>query len=102
MNGTIPLEATMCLPYLNTVSEAVWEIVEKANEEGDNKTIFQALPLTHESALPFVNVLPNNKALMDEAFKSASTSSTSSGDEESSGQDQKQEEEDEDDLAEDN
>ena len=78
-------------------------MVEQVDKEGDKKTKVKALYLAQDSALHIVNVLTNNKDLVDEAFKFAVASSASSRDEEeSSEQDQEQEGGDEDDVEEDN
>jgi hypothetical protein len=74
--------------------------VEKPDKHEDATTKAQALFLARESASNIVNVLTNNKNLVDEAFKFASVKSSLSGDEESSGQDQEQEGGDEDDIKE--
>ena len=76
-------------------------MVEKPDKDEDVKTKAQALFLARESASHIVNILTNNKHLVDKAFKFASVKSSSSGDEESSGQDQEQEGGDEDDIEED-
>ena len=74
--------------------------VEKPDKHEDVTTKAQALFLARESASHIVNVLTNNKNLVDEAFKIESVKSSSSDDEESSGQDHEQEVGDEDDMEE--
>jgi hypothetical protein len=44
-------------------------MVEWANKEGNNKAKLQALYLAQETALQIVDVITNNKMLIDEAFK---------------------------------
>ena len=56
-------------------------MVEKPNKDEDVKTRAQALFLARESASHIVNIVTNNKHLVDEAFKFASVKSSSSGDE---------------------
>lgn len=98
----VPSEVTKFLSRLNAISDEAWKMVEDADKDEDVKTKAQALSLAQKSALYIVNVLANNKHLVDEAFKFASAESSSSGDEESSGQDQEQEGGDEDDIEKDN
>jgi hypothetical protein len=76
---------------------------EQADKEGNKKIKVKAPYLAQDSALHIINILTNNKDLLDEAFKFAAASSASSGDEEeSSDQDQEQEVGDEDDIEKDN
>ena len=54
----------------NAVSdEEAWRMVEWADKEGNNKAKLRALYLAQEAALQIVDVITNNKMLIDEAFK---------------------------------
>jgi hypothetical protein len=66
---TVPLEVTKCLSRLNAISKEAWDMAEKASNE---KNKIAALSLAQEAALHIVNVVTNNKPLVDEAFKFAS------------------------------
>ena len=95
----VPSKVTAFLYRLNPMMKLErW--VEKVDKHEDVTTKAQALFLARESASHIVNVLTNNKNLVDEAFKIASVKSSSYGDEESSGQDHEQEGGDEDDIEE--
>jgi hypothetical protein len=77
-------------------------MVEKPDQDEAAKTETQALSVAQKFTLHSVDVITNNKHLVDEAFKFALAESSSlSGDEESSGQDQEQEGGDKDGIEED-
>jgi hypothetical protein len=67
---TVPLEVTKCLSRLNAISNEAWVMAERATNE---KSKIAALSLAQEAALHIVNVVTNNKPLVDEAFKFAAT-----------------------------
>lgn len=54
---------------LNAVSDEAWRMVERADKEGENRAKLRALYLAQETALQIVDVITNNKMLIDEAFK---------------------------------
>jgi hypothetical protein len=63
---TVPLEVTKCLSRLNAISNEAWKMAE---QDGINeKTKLSALSLAQDAALHIVNVITNNKPLIDEAF----------------------------------
>jgi hypothetical protein len=66
---TVPLEVTKCLSRLNAISNEAWKMAEHAN--ASEKTKISALSLAQEAALHIVNVVTNNKPLIDEAFQFA-------------------------------
>ena len=57
------------LARLNAVSDEAWRMVERADKEGDNRAKLRALYLAQETPLQIVDIITNNKMLMDEAFK---------------------------------
>jgi hypothetical protein len=63
---TVPLEVTKCLSRLNAVSNEAWKMAEQAGI--NEKTKLSALSLAQDAALHIVNVVTNNKPLIDEAF----------------------------------
>jgi hypothetical protein len=66
---TIPMEVMKFLARLDAVSDEAWRMVEWADKEGDNRAKLQALYLAQDTALQIVDVITNNKMLIDEAFK---------------------------------
>jgi hypothetical protein len=72
---TVPLEVTKCLSRLNGISKEAWDMAEKASNE---KNKIAALSLAQEAALHIVNVVTNNKPLVDEAFNFASEAAAAS------------------------
>jgi hypothetical protein len=63
---TVPLEVTKCLSRLNAISNEAWKMAEQAGI--NEKTKLSALSLAQDAALHIVNVVTNNKPLIDEAF----------------------------------
>jgi hypothetical protein len=63
---TVPLEVTKCLSRLNSISNEAWKMAEQAGI--NEKTKLSVLSLAQEAALHIVNVVTNNKPLIDEAF----------------------------------
>ncbi len=66
---TMPMEVMKFLARLNAVSDEAWRMVERADKAGDYKAELRALLLAQRSALDVVNVITNNKMLIDEVFK---------------------------------
>jgi ribosomal protein L12E/L44/L45/RPP1/RPP2 len=90
---TVPYALVKCLSRLSVVSDASWTLYYNAP---DSKIKATALTLPGKSAKDIIDVVTNNKPLVDEAFKFASASSSDAYEEESSEQDQEQEEGDDD------
>jgi hypothetical protein len=63
---TVPLEVTKCLSRLNAISNEAWKMAELANS--NEKTKLSALSLAQDAALHIVNIVTNNKPLIDVAF----------------------------------
>ena len=66
---TVPFELTKFLARLNSISDEAWKMVEKAEKEGDMRTKFQALSLAQKAALQIIDVLTNNKSLVEDAMR---------------------------------
>lgn len=66
---TLPLEVSKCLSRLNAISNEAWKMAEQAAD--NQKTKLAALYLAQEAALHIVNVVTNNKPLIEEAFRFA-------------------------------
>lgn len=67
---TIPMEVMKFLARPNAVSDEAWRMVEHAEKAGDYRAELRALLLAQRSALDVVNVITNNKMLIDETLKS--------------------------------
>jgi hypothetical protein len=63
---TVPLEMAKCLSRLTAISDEAWSMVERAK---DDKEKAAALALAQRTAVLILNVVTNNKAVVDDALK---------------------------------
>lgn len=94
LTQTVPYELVKCLSRPNAVSDA--SRTSYHYNAPDSKIKATALNLAGKTAKDIIDIVTNNKPLVDEAFKFASASSSDDYEEESSEQDQEQEEGDDD------
>jgi serine phosphatase RsbU (regulator of sigma subunit) len=99
LTQTVPYELVKCLSRLNAVSDSSWTLYYSAP---DSKIRATALTLAGKTAKDIIDIVTNNKPLVDEAFKLASASASSSDDYEEESSEQYQEQEEGDDDIEDN
>jgi hypothetical protein len=63
---TVPLEMAKCLSRLTAISDKAWSMVERAK---DDKEKAAALALAQRTAVLILNIVTNNKAVVDDALK---------------------------------
>jgi hypothetical protein len=68
LSETVPLEVTKCLSRLNAISNEAWKMAEQATDD-NQKAKLAALSLAQEAALHIVNVVTNNKPLIEEVLR---------------------------------
>jgi hypothetical protein len=63
---TVPLEMAKCLSRLTAISDEVWSMIERA--KGDKEKA-AALALAQRTTVLILNVVTNNKVVVDDALK---------------------------------